>query len=98
MGTGYIPQGEDDLYKTQDTDYLSGTGEVVTMAYYSDEILDKSMFPKKMLVFSPCFRREAGEVMAKTREGLFEYMSSLNGNKLYCVKLIINNQLIFMKN
>jgi seryl-tRNA synthetase len=67
MGTGYIPQGEDDLYKTQDTDYLSGTGEVATMAYYSDEILDKSMFPKKMLAFSPCFRREAGSHGKDTR-------------------------------
>ncbi|MEN9622268.1 MAG: seryl-tRNA synthetase, seryl-tRNA synthetase, partial [Candidatus Parcubacteria bacterium] len=27
-GTGYLPQGEEDLYKTQDADYLSGTGEV----------------------------------------------------------------------
>lgn len=67
MGTGYIPQGEDDLYKTQDTDYLSGTGEVATMAYYSDEILDKSIFPKKMLAFSTCFRREAGSHGKDTR-------------------------------
>lgn len=67
MGTGYIPQGEDDLYKTQDGDYLSGTGEVATMAYYSDEILDKAMFPKRMLAFSPCFRREAGSHGKDTR-------------------------------
>lgn len=67
MGTGYIPQGEDDLYKTQDGDYLSGTGEVATMAYYSDEILDKAMFPKKILAFSPCFRREAGSHGKDTR-------------------------------
>lgn len=67
MGTGYIPQGEDDLYKTQDNDYLSGTGEVATMAYYSDEILDKAMFPKKILAFSPCFRREAGSHGKDTR-------------------------------
>lgn len=60
LGTGYIPQGEDDLYKTQDNDYLAGTGEVATMSYYSDEIIDKSEFPKKILAFSPCFRREAG--------------------------------------
>src|SRR5258708_388214 len=30
-GTGYLPQGEDDLYKTQDDEYLAGTGEVATM-------------------------------------------------------------------
>lgn len=60
FGTGYLPQGEEDLYKTQDGDYLAGTGEVATMAYYSGEVLDKSSLPKKMLAFSPCFRREAG--------------------------------------
>lgn len=60
MGTGYIPQGEDDLYKTQDADYLSGTGEVATMAYHSDEVLDIKDLPKKILAFSTCFRREAG--------------------------------------
>ncbi len=60
MGTGYIPGGEDDLYKTQDELYLSGTGEVATMAYFMDEVLPKQMLPKKFLSFSPCFRREAG--------------------------------------
>ncbi len=60
LGTGYIPQGEEDLYKTQDGDYLSGTAEVATMGYYMDEVLDKKDLPKKIISFSPCFRREAG--------------------------------------
>ncbi len=60
LGTGYIPQGEDDLYKTQDGDYLSGTAEVATMGYYMDEVLQKTELPKRFLSFSPCFRREAG--------------------------------------
>src|SRR3989338_523370 len=60
FGTGYLPQGEEDLYKTQDTDYLAGTAEVSAMGYHSDEILDKKDLPKKFLCFSPCFRREAG--------------------------------------
>ena len=34
LGTGYLPQGEDDLYKTQDGDYLSGTSEVSAMSYF----------------------------------------------------------------
>jgi seryl-tRNA synthetase len=67
MGTGYIPQGEDDLYKTQDNEYLSGTGEVATMAYHSDEILDIKDLPKKILSFSTCFRREAGSHGKDTR-------------------------------
>ncbi len=60
FGTGYLPQGEEDLYKTQDGEYLAGTAEVATMAYYSDEILKKEQLPIKFAAFSPCFRREAG--------------------------------------
>ena len=60
LGTGYIPQGEEDLYKTQDGEYLSGTAEVAMMGYYMDEILDKKDLPIKMLGFSDAFRREAG--------------------------------------
>jgi|TARA_Y100000310_G_scaffold345555_1_gene466452 seryl-tRNA synthetase len=60
LGTGYIPQGEEDLYKTQDESYLSGTAEVATMSYYMDEVLPKKQLPVKMFAFSPCFRREAG--------------------------------------
>ena len=60
LGTGYLPQGEDDLYKTQDGEFLAGTAEVATMAYYMDEVLDSAILPKKFLSFSPCFRREAG--------------------------------------
>lgn len=60
LGTGYLPQGEDDLYKTQDGEYLAGTGEVAMMGYYMNETLDIKAFPVQFLAFSPCFRREAG--------------------------------------
>jgi seryl-tRNA synthetase len=60
LGTGYLPQSEEDLYKTQDGDYLAGTAEVATMGYYMDEVIPKEELPKKFLSFSPCFRREAG--------------------------------------
>ncbi len=60
FGTGYLPQGEEDLYKTQDEEYLAGTGEVATMSYHSDEVLDLKNLPIKYVAFSPCFRREAG--------------------------------------
>jgi seryl-tRNA synthetase len=60
LGTGYIPQGEEDLYKTQDGEYLSGTAEVATMGYYMDEVIDKKDLPLKFLSFSDAFRREAG--------------------------------------
>jgi seryl-tRNA synthetase len=60
LGTGYLPQGEEDLYKTQDGEYLAGTAEVATMGYYMDEVLDMEKLPVQFLSFSPCFRREAG--------------------------------------
>lgn len=60
MGTGYLPGGEDDLYKTQDDDYLAGTGEVAGMGYYMDEVMPKEKLPTKFAAFSTCFRREAG--------------------------------------
>ena len=60
MGTGYLPQGEEDLYKTQDGDFLAGTAEVATMGYYMDEVIPLGDDAIKFLAFSPCFRREAG--------------------------------------
>jgi len=59
-GTGHLPNEAEDLYETQDGDYLAGTSEVSAMGYHSDEVLDQSQFPIKFLAFSPCYRREAG--------------------------------------
>ncbi len=60
VGTAMIPQSEEDLYKTQDGEYLAGTAEVPLMGLHMDEVLDKKTFPIKYLGFSPCYRREAG--------------------------------------
>ncbi len=70
VGTGYLPQSEEDLYKTQDGDYLAGTAEVATMGYHMDEILDKSQLPIKFFAYSACFRREAGS-HGKDTKGVF---------------------------
>ena len=70
LGTGYLPGSEEEIYKTQDADYLAGTAEVATMSYYSDKTLKKEVLPKKMLSFSPCFRREAGSY-GKDVKGLY---------------------------
>jgi seryl-tRNA synthetase len=59
-GTGHLPNEAEDVYKTQDEDYLIGTGEVSTMGFFSDEVIDKAILPVKFLAFSPCYRREAG--------------------------------------
>ncbi len=70
MGTGYLPQSEEDLYKTQDGDYLAGTAEVATMGYYMDEVVEAEDLPIKFFAFSPCFRREAGS-HGKDTKGVF---------------------------
>ena len=67
IGTGYLPQGEEDAYHTQDQTYLAGTGEVATMGYYMNEVLPVEKLPIKFLAFSPCFRREAGAAGKDTK-------------------------------
>ena len=60
LGTGWLPQSEDDLYKVQDEKYLAGTAEVATMGLFQNEVIPKEELPRKILAFSPCFRREIG--------------------------------------
>lgn len=59
-GSGHLPSEAEDLYETQDEDYLSGTAEIPMMAYHADEALEAAELPKRYLAFSPCYRREAG--------------------------------------
>jgi seryl-tRNA synthetase len=65
--TGHLPAEAEDLFVTQDEDYLAGTAEVGMMAYHADEILDVEELPKKYLAFSPCYRREAGSHSKDTK-------------------------------
>ena len=65
--TGHLPKEAEDLYKTQDDDYLSGTAEVAMMAYHGGEIFKEEELPKRYLAFSPCFRREAGSYSKDTK-------------------------------
>ncbi len=70
VGTGWLPQGKDEVYRTQDDLYLAGTAEVPMMGLHKDEILDEKELPKKYVAFSPCFRREAGS-HGKDTKGLY---------------------------
>ena len=70
FGTGWLPQGEEEVYKVQDNLYLTGTAEVPMMAFHQGEILEESDLPKKYIAFSPCFRREAGSY-GKDTKGIF---------------------------
>jgi seryl-tRNA synthetase len=60
IGTGHLPGDAEDIFQTQDDQYLSGTAEVPMMAYHSNEIIPLEELPKRYLAFSPCYRREAG--------------------------------------
>jgi len=68
-GTGHLPSGAEDIYQSQDGDYLSGTAEIPMMGYHSNEIIPKENLPKRYLAFSPCYRREAG-AHSKDTKGL----------------------------
>jgi len=60
VGTGWLPQGKDEVYSVGEDQYLIGTAEVSVMGYHSDEILKEDDLPKKYIAFSPCFRSEIG--------------------------------------
>jgi len=59
-GTGHLPSDAEDLFETQDGQYLSGTAEIPMMAFHADETFSDDELPKRYLAFSPCYRREAG--------------------------------------
>lgn len=57
---------EDENVKSLDL-YLVGTGEHATVPMHKDEILNANELPKRYIVFSPSFRREAGSYGKDTR-------------------------------
>ena len=59
-GAGYIPGGEDEIYRTQDDTYLAGTSEQPLAGYHANEIIEQKKLPLRYAGFSTCFRREAG--------------------------------------
>ncbi|MEH3053645.1 MAG: serine--tRNA ligase [Patulibacter minatonensis] len=71
LGTGYLPDTEQQIYHLPDEDlYLVGTSEVALASMHAGEILDLSELPIRYAGFSPCFRREAGSAGSADR-GLF---------------------------
>ncbi|MDP3052078.1 MAG: serine--tRNA ligase [bacterium] len=70
IGSGWLPQGKEEIYKTQDDLYLAGTAEVPVMGFHQDEILEEKNLPKKYIAFSSCYRREAGSY-GKDTKGIF---------------------------
>ena len=71
VGTGMLPDTEQQIYQLPDDDlYLVGTSEVALASMHRDEILAAEALPLRYAGFSPCFRREAGAAGKDTR-GIF---------------------------
>lgn len=67
MGTGYLPVGEEEVYKTQDDLYLIATAEQPLVGMHQDEVLDGKALPLRYVGFASAFRREAGSYGKDTR-------------------------------
>lgn len=68
IGNGQIPWGREEVYYIEkDEMYLAGTAEVPVTAYFANELMSEKDLPKKLVAFSPCFRREAGSYGKDTR-------------------------------
>ncbi|MBR9677680.1 MAG: serine--tRNA ligase [Nanoarchaeota archaeon] len=59
-GTGFLPLGEEDIYRVGEDQALIGTSEVALGAMHMNEILDVKDLPLRYAGFSQCFRTEAG--------------------------------------
>jgi seryl-tRNA synthetase len=71
IGTGMLPDTEQQIYSVPDDDlYLVGTSEVSLASLHAGEILAGDELPRRYAGFSPCFRREAGAA-GKDTQGMF---------------------------
>ena len=66
--TGQLPKFADDAYHLERDDlWAIPTAEVPLTSVAMDEILDEAELPKRLMAYSPCFRREAGSAGRDTR-------------------------------
>ncbi|MGZ4683281.1 MAG: aminoacyl--tRNA ligase-related protein, partial [Acidimicrobiales bacterium] len=66
--TGQLPKFADDAYHIERDDlWAIPTAEVPLTSIAMDEILDEAELPKRLMAYSPCFRREAGSAGRDTR-------------------------------
>jgi seryl-tRNA synthetase len=68
IGTSQLPKFEPDMYGLEQNQlFLAPTAEVQLTNLYRDEILNPVDLPKKLVAYTPCFRREAGAAGRETR-------------------------------
>ncbi|MBQ7319113.1 MAG: serine--tRNA ligase [Clostridia bacterium] len=69
---GQFPKFADEVYKIENpTDnrmrYMLPTAEAALASLYRNELLTEADFPKKLVSYTPCFRREAGSYRSDER-------------------------------
>ena len=68
VGTSQLPKFEADMYGLENGQlFLAPTAEVPVTNLYREEILAIVDLPKKIVAYTPCFRREAGSAGRETR-------------------------------
>jgi seryl-tRNA synthetase len=68
IGTTQLPKFEADMYGLEENQlFLAPTAEVPVTNFYREEILGLADLPKKVVAYTPCFRREAGSAGRETR-------------------------------
>lgn len=66
--SGQLPKFADDAYQLERDDlWCIPTAEVPLTALYGGEILDETELPKRLMAYTPCYRREAGSAGRDTR-------------------------------
>jgi seryl-tRNA synthetase len=66
--TGQLPKFADDAYQVERDDlWAVPTAEVPLTSIYRDEILAEADLPRRLMAYTPCYRREAGAAGRDTR-------------------------------
>ncbi len=66
--TGQLPKFADDAYHVDRDDlWAIPTAEVPLTSFYGDEVLAEAELPRRLMAYSPCYRREAGAAGKDTR-------------------------------
>jgi len=66
--TGQLPKFADDAYHLERDDlWAIPTAEVPLTSVAMDEILEEAELPRRLMAYSPCFRRESGSAGRDTR-------------------------------
>src|SRR6266513_592370 len=68
IGTSQLPKFEADMYGLEENQvFLAPTAEVQLTNLHRDEIVSVDDLPRKLVAYTPCFRREAGAAGRETR-------------------------------